>query len=322
MTIPETLTPTEYTELYPRYIASERSQKKSEHTLRAYDLGLRKFRDYLNETNAEEITPLTVQEWTDSMLDSGVSNNSAGQYWDSVSRFFKWAKRMKLVSESPMLEDGKPDFKFTKKEIPTKEEIKRLLDPANIPFSIKGKLPLRNYTIVSTIILTGLRSDELRELRPNDLDFENNTITVRCGKGGKTRQAPFPKQAQEIIKKYLAANIRPDWATGEDLLFGTHQHELNEETATNEERWHKFACATLGGLVHRYGKAVIGKEIHPHLLRHCATSLWDDAGADIQDVSRALGHAQIATTEKVYLHILDKTKAAKNIAETLSMLIM
>lgn len=322
MTIPETLTPTEYTELYPRYIASERSQKKSEHTLRAYDLGLRKFRDYLSETEADEITPLTVQEWTDSMLDSGVSNNSAGQYWDSVSRFFKWAKRMKLVSESPMPEDGKPDFKFTKKEIPTKEEIKRLLDPANIPFSLKGKLPLRNYTIVSTIILTGLRSDELRELRPNDLDFENNTITVRCGKGGKTRQAPFPKQAQEIIKKYLAANIRPDWATGEDLLFGTHQHELNEETATNEERWHKFACATLGGLVHRYGKAVIGKEIHPHLLRHCATSLWDDAGADIQDVSRALGHAQIATTEKVYLHILDKTKAAKNIAETLSMLIM
>ena len=321
MNIPEILTPNEYTELYPRYIASERSQKKSEHTLRAYDLGLRKFRDYLSETEADEITPLTVQEWTDSMLDSGVSNNSAGQYWDSVSRFFKWAKRMKLVSESPMPEDGKPDFKFTKKEIPTKDEIKRLLDPANIPFSLKGKLPLRNYTIVSTIILTGLRSDELRELRPNDLDFENDTITVRCGKGGKTRQAPFPKQAQEIIRKYLAAKIRPSWATGEDLLFGTHQHELNEETATNEEQWHKFACATLGGLVHRYGKAVIGKEIHPHLLRHCATSLWDDAGADIQDVSRALGHAQIATTEKVYLHILDKTKAAKNIAETLSTLV-
>ena len=227
---------------------------------------------------------------------------------------------MKLVSESPMPEDGKPDFNFKKKEIPSKEEIMKLLDPDNIPPSIQKKLPLRNYTIVATIILTGLRSDELRELRPNDLDFENNTITVRCGKGGKTRQAPFPKQAQEIIKKYLAAKIRPSWATGEDFLFGTHQHELNEETATNEERWHKFACATLGGLVHRYGKAVIGKEIHPHLLRHCATSLWDDAGAGIQDVSRALGHAQISTTEKVYLHILDKTKAAKNIAETLSVL--
>ena len=43
--IPSALTPKEYAELYPRYIASERSQKKSEHTLKAYDLGLRKFRD-------------------------------------------------------------------------------------------------------------------------------------------------------------------------------------------------------------------------------------------------------------------------------------
>lgn len=320
MTIPEILTPAQYNELYPRYLASERSQKKSEHTLKAYDLGLRKFRDYLNETNADEITPLTVQEWTDSMLNSGVSNNTAGQYWDSVSRFFNWAKRMKLVSESPMPENGKPDFKFEKKEIPSKEEIMRLLDPANIPFSIKGKLPLRNYTIVSTIILTGLRSDELRELRLNDLDFENHTIVVRCGKGGKERKAPFPTAAQEIIRKYLSAKIRPAWATGEDYLFGTHQHGLNETTATKEEQWHKFDAATLGRLVHRYGKTVIGWEIHPHLLRHCATSLWDDAGADIQNVSRALGHAHIATTEKVYLHILDKTKAAKNIAETLSTL--
>ena len=320
MTIPETLTPAQYNELYPRYLASERSQKKSEHTIKAYDLGLRKFRDYMNETNADEITPLTVQEWTDSMLDSGVSNNSAGQYWDSVSRFFKWAKRMKLVSESPMPEDGKPDFKFEKQEIPSKEEIMRLLDPANIPFSIKGKLPLRNYTIVSTIILTGLRSDELRELRLSDLNFDKKTITVRSGKGGKERKAPFSDRAQEIIRNYLAAKIRPAWATDEDLLFGTHQHDLNEDTATKEEQWHKFDAATLGRLVHRYGMTVIGRDIHPHLLRHCATSLWDDAGADIQNVSRALGHAHIATTEKVYLHILDKTKAAKNIAETLSML--
>ena len=38
MQIPETLTTEQYIETYPRYIAAERSRKKSEHTLKLYDL--------------------------------------------------------------------------------------------------------------------------------------------------------------------------------------------------------------------------------------------------------------------------------------------
>lgn len=318
--IPETLTASAFAELYPRYLASERSHKKSEHTLKAYDLGLRKFRDYLTESNETEITPLVIQEWTDGMLDSGISQNTASQYYGAVDRFFDWAKRMKLVAASPMPEDGRPSIEFKKKEIPSKEEIAMLLDPANIPFAITSKYPLRNYTIVCTIMLTGLRSDELRELRLSDLDFEESTIRVRCGKGKKERIAPFPHKAQEIIRNYLAAGIRPEWCSPEDYLFGTHQHNLNEETAAREDLWHKFDCATLGRLVHRYGMTVLGREVHPHLLRHCAASLWDDAGANIRDVQKALGHANLATTERVYVHMLDKTKSAKAINTVLAML--
>ena len=320
MTIPETLTAEQYKDLYPRYLASERSQKKSEHTLTTYDLGLRKFRDYLNETNETEITPLVVQEWTDSMMDSGISQNSAAMYYGSVERFFGWAKRMKLVAESPMPEDGRPSVVFQKQEIPSKDEIKRLLDPSNIPPSIQSKKPLRNYTIVCTIMLTGLRSDELRELRLSDLDFENATIHIRRGKGGKERVAPFPKRAQEIVQKYLDAGIRPAWANAEDYLFGTHCHDIDEETAEQNELWHKFDASTLGRLVHRYCMNVLGKEVHPHLLRHCAASLWDDAGVDIRNVQKALGHANLSTTERVYIHILDNTKAAKAINTALALL--
>ena len=326
--IPESLTPAEYNELYPRYLASERAQKKSEHTVRAYDLGLRKFRDYLNETNPDEITPLTVQEWSDSLM-MAVSQNSANQYYGAVERFFTWAKKMKLVSESPIPESSRPAFTFTKKEIPSEDEIKRLLDPANIPPSIKSKLPKRNYAIVATIILTGLRSDELRELRPADLHWDESFITVRRGKGSKERNVPFMPAAQTVLRNYLASGIRPAWATDEDFLFGTHQHEgkMESEEETDEpegnetnrnELWHKFHASTLDRLVKRYGKRVIGRDIYPHLLRHCATSLWADGGADIRDVQLALGHSSLRTTEKVYMHILDKAKAAKNIVEKFS----
>ena len=319
--IPETLTQSEFISLYPRYIASERSRKKSENTLRLYDLGLRKFRDYLNETNPGEITPLVVEEWTDAMLDAEISQNSASQYYGAVERFFNWAKKMKLVSESPMPEDGRPAVVFAKKEIPSKEDIKKLLDPATIPPSITSKFPKRNYAIVNTILLTGLRSDELRELRLSDVHFgEDGYILVRCGKGGKERIAPLPALAQKILKDYLASGVRPKWCTDEDYLFGTHQHDLDEETADADDQWHKFDATTLGRLVKRYGKKVLGMDLHPHLLRHCAASLWDDGGADMRDVQKALGHASIATTERVYVHILDKKKAAQAINSVLSVL--
>lgn len=299
--IPETLTPSEYNSLYPKYLAAMTARKKSTHTIKSYDVALRKFRDYLDETKAGEITPLVIEGWTSAMFERGVSTNSANNYYGTIARFFQWATRMKLVLESPVPEDSAPQRKFMAKDIPTRDEILRLLDAANIPRSIKGKLPKRNYAIVATLILTGLRSDELRELCPADLDFETNTLTVRNGKGSKERQAPFPPKAQEVVRNYLASGIRPEWATNADPLFGTHQSAgkmTDEEKKVETNLWHKFDAATLGRLVKRYGMRVIGRNIHPHLLRHCAASLWDDAGANLRDVQEALGHSSIRTDRK------------------------
>lgn len=315
------ITPAEYISLYPKYLAAMTARKKSIHTLKSYDVALRKFRDYLDETKPDEITPLTVEDWTSAMLEGGVSTNSANNYYGTIARFFQWATRMKLVQESPMPEDGAPKRKFTAKDIPTRDEILRLLDPKNIPHSINAKLPKRNYAIVAFLILTGLRSDELRELCPADLDYETNTLTVRNGKGSKERQAPFPPKAQEVVRNYLASGIRPNWATNADPLFGTHQLSAkmsDEEKEDETNLWHKFDAATLGRLVKRYGMRVIGRDIHPHLLRHCAASLWDDAGANLRDVQEALGHSSIRTTEQVYLHTLNKKKAAASISQMLT----
>ena len=342
--VPETLTVKQYAELYPRYLASERAQKKSPKTINLYDLSLRTFRDWLSENASEsdEIVPLTVQEWTDSICER-VSPNSANLYYGSVDRFFKWAKKLKLVSENPMPEDGRPKGAFKKKEIPTKDEIKRLLDPANMAPMIVSKNPIRNYTIVAFLILTGLRSDEMRSLTLSDLNFAQGYVRVRNGKGGKERNAPFPQKAQKIVRDYLAAGIRPDWCTDDDLLFGTHAHgageteidrrstprvpakpESREECDSNEtnreDLWHKFDVATLGRLVHRYGKRVLGRDIHPHMLRHCAASVWDDHDVDIRDVQKALGHSSLRTTERIYVHYLDANKAANAVNAALDVL--
>ena len=49
-----------------------------------------------------------------------------------------------------------------------------------------------------------------------------------------------------------------------------------------------------------------------HELRHYAGSVWLDAGAKIQDVSRLLGHSNTQTTEKHYIHYFKKQQAERH----------
>lgn len=322
--IAEYLTPKDYVELSAKWIATEKSKKKSDHTIRSYDLARRKLIEYTDSHEVELLTPLVLTDWRTAMYESGLSTNTIEQYMNGVKRFFDWAKRLRVVSEIPLSPEDVPKHEFKKQTIPTKAEIKRLIDQK--PYTLQSLYPLRNYTIVAFLCLTGLRSDELRSLRVSDLNFEKGYVLVRNGKGGKERKAPFPNKAREIIRDYLESGFRPAWCDDEDWLFGIAEHEGFQRTTsqtncpTAEEReaeWHKMTPANLGRLVKRYVMKVIGKDVHPHTLRACAASLWDDADVSMRDVQKALGHANISTTERIYVHILDDRKSANTINEAL-----
>ena len=45
-------------------------------------------------------------------------------------------------------------------------------------------------------------------------------LIVRCGKGEKTRFAPYPPVAQEAVRDYLASSTRPQDCDKSDVLFG------------------------------------------------------------------------------------------------------
>ena len=302
------MTPAAFESLFSRYVAAERSKKMSEHSLKSYDLHLRRFRDYLSESNETEITPFTVIEWRSHLFESGLKQSSIHQYMTTVSRFFDWAKRMGLTESNPVQEEEIPRYKTDKIQVPTKEEIYKLIQKK--PYTLTSKTPLRNYTIVAFMILTGLRSDELRELRLSDLNFSKGFVLVRCGKGGKERSVPFPARAQNIVKEYLSLGIRPAWCTDEDYLFGTGKETTG--APKSNEVWHKWDASTLGRMVKSYVKKMIGKDVHPHTLRHCAASLWYNADVSVNNIKDALGHVNPATTMR-YIDLIEETKSATEI---------
>lgn len=319
------LSPQDFSELSAKWIASEKAQKKSEHTIKAYDLAIRKLTEYLESNEITEISPLVITDWRTEMFEDGLSGNTVEQYMGAIKRFYEWAKRLKVVDEIPLSSEDIPKHEFKKQSIPTKAEIKKLIDKK--PYTLQSLYPLRNYTIVAFLCLTGLRSDEMRSLKVSDLNFDKGYVLVRNGKGGKERKAPFPQKAQKVVREYLGSGFRPSWCNDEDWLFGIGEHEgfrRADKTETNcmtaeqkESEWHKMTPTNLGTMVKRYVKKMIGKDVHPHTLRACAASLWDDADVSMRDVQKALGHSNISTTERIYVHILDDRKSANTINEAL-----
>jgi integrase len=61
----------------------------------------------------------------------------------------------------------------------------------------------RDRTLIKTLLWLGLRRHELVALDIRDLDFERKRVTVRAGKGSKTRVVPIIDDEFLSELKYL-----------------------------------------------------------------------------------------------------------------------
>lgn len=287
-----------YSELYPIFLRCENECNKSEQTIKAYSIGLRKLLDYLVDNNINEITSEAINNWVDFMKRSGLTVNTIVQYWDIIFRFFEWVKQNGFILETPIIRSMRPNYIPEAKRTLSPDEIFQLLNVSNIPKNGSAKINFRNYTIVSFIILTGLRSDELRELKLSDLDFTEETISF--SQINKERTVPFPQLAQDIISKYLETGIRPKQANNDDYLFGTHTNRVRRNTKENQIKWSKLNTSTLGRLVHKYCQDVLGRNINPQNLRDCYAILLHDSDVDLQSVQKSLGHTSLSTTQRLF----------------------
>jgi len=139
-----------------------------------------------------------------------------------------------------------------------------------------ASLTPRDRAIVLTLLHTGIRVGELTGLNLNDLGA--TTLRVR-GKGDRERIVPLPPTARAAITAYLPTR------------------EEKHHPALFTSRQGRISIRTVQRLVSRAASLADGPGAHPHKLRHTYATLLHQAGADILDISRILGHASVATTQ-------------------------
>jgi len=61
---------------------------------------------------------------------------------------------------------------------------------------------VRDRAIISLFVDSGIRLNELVNIKPDDIDWESQTVTI-MGKGSKQRKAPFGKRTADLITEYF-----------------------------------------------------------------------------------------------------------------------
>ncbi len=145
-------------------------------------------------------------------------------------------------------------------------------------FALDDPLSLRNRTLLELVYSAGLRSAEAVGLDLGDVDFEQERVHIRSGKGAKERVVPLGEEAAAWLVRYLR-EARPKLVAG------------SESALFLSVRGRRLDTSTLRRLMP-----------HPHRLRHAFATHLLEGGADLRVIQELLGHSSLSTTQ-IYSHV-------------------
>lgn len=177
------------------------------------------------------------------------------------------------------------------------QKLRKHCEDQSILAELKHTLqPVRDWTIIDTALSSGLRAQELCNLKIKHLYLGNSqsSIYVENGKCGKPRLVQISHKLKHHLKKFL------QWKKGQgeptdldSFLFCSKRSSKITRTAI-----HKVfkKCLTEAGIDSKYTI---------HSARHTYGTLLYQKTKDLRLVQKQLGHVTVKTTE-IYADVLNE----------------
>ena len=249
----------------------------------------------LSGLRVKDVTPLVIQNYLLTL--SGLCRGMSSRCLSILRGAFNLAVENKLIASSPVL----PRFKAPGKvNAPRRaldiEQQKLLLDalPYEEPAWLFARIGL----------FCGLRAGEILGLRWDAVDLNNQVIQVR-------RSVVYYNGHDGTLQEQLKTRTsRRDVPIPDDLTA-----ELRKRKASATSLF-LFPGKT-GGIPERYmldriryvlRTAQTGTLVTPHILRHTYATRLFEAGLDVTEVQRLLGHSTPTTTMQVYVDYCDSRR--------------
>lgn len=231
--------------------------RDSKNTIETYLRQMKVFFKSFSEFNQE-----TINNYLLKRLDDKVAKTT----WNlDISSLRAYSEFLKIQIDFP--KNKKPDKKIQ----PHLEEkqVEEILQKLKYMVNQTDKY----QAIISLLFYSGLRIEELVNLKRTDFNFEDNTVITRNTKGKVDRMVNFPNCTKRSIENYF---IR---------------------SRENGNAFDATGCG-VSQILSRIGiKMGYNFNLHPHTFRHsCARYLLDITDNDLISVQELMGHKNIKTT--------------------------
>lgn len=259
-------------EIYEDFVLSKELQGLSINTIERYKYSIERMIREVEITDIRDITAADIRRW---LMGRGVKPVSVGIDIKNLRTFFTWVVAEGHLNESPMDKIPNPKISQRPPKAIDDQEIRRLIQTA--------KTSPRDLSVVLTLLDTGVRASELGALTRDDLNFDDMSLTVRFGKGGKSRVVFFSPTTARAIHRYLRTRRDTDPA----LFLSRRGEPLNRDSL----RLLVYRLSNRAGLTN-------GRRVGPHCLRATFATQYCLAGGDPHSLQRMLGHSSTRMAER------------------------
>jgi site-specific recombinase XerD len=145
-----------------------------------------------------------------------------------------------------------------------------------------------------TVYSLGLRLEEALHLQVSDIDAARMLVHVRRGKGHKDRLIPLTPRTLDLLRAHWRTHRHPHW------LFPAEGRNHRQAATAERPVAKKTVQDCIGKVVDELGWAKRG--ISTHTLRHCYATHLLEAGVNLRQIQKYLGHSSLQST-MIYLHL-------------------
>lgn len=297
------------------YCTSMRANRKAYTTVGVYINNVLHFANFVYDGKIPEdfyknITPGDVESYMISLETRETKNgikrtgdDILQARWSSLNTFFEWLiQRGGYIEKNPIKVVSRPKNNTEHKvSYLIKTEINKLFRA--IDREPNKVAAIRDKTVISLALATGLRVSAISNINVDDIDFENGVINV-IEKRQKVRGINIGDNMKNMLRDWIKVR-------NEEFAY------VNSPALFISQKNTRLSGDAISDALTKYCNEAGIKRITPHKLRASAACALAKAGVPVKAIAKQLGHSNTQVTMR-YIDVFEEdSEKAKGILDNL-----